>query len=126
MALFDSLIAEIDSKFGLDHAHQGAPKPGRHRRFRSRTRFCPRGSTAWRKPGCHGLGQILRTYYGRRARLAAAIRVGSHGCRKSGRLARRSDMSRIYEHESDGWKIRFLIANVAPPSPAPAAPAAPK
>jgi ketosteroid isomerase-like protein len=44
----------------------------------------------------------------------------------SGALSRAGRWSMVYEHESDGWKIRFLIANVTPPSPAPAAPAAPK
>ncbi|MFY9830381.1 MAG: SgcJ/EcaC family oxidoreductase [Rhodoplanes sp.] len=44
----------------------------------------------------------------------------------SGALSRAGRWSMVFEHESDGWKIRFLIANVAPPSPPPAAPAASK
>ena len=35
----------------------------------------------------------------------------------SGALSRAGRWSMVFEHESDGWKIRLLIANVAPPSP---------
>jgi uncharacterized protein (TIGR02246 family) len=41
-------------------------------------------------------------------------------------LYRAGRWSMVFERESDGWKIRLLIANVAPPSPPPAAPAASK
>ena len=41
-------------------------------------------------------------------------------------LYRAGRWSMIFERDSDGWKIRFLIANVKPASPAPAAPAASK
>ena len=41
-------------------------------------------------------------------------------------LYRAGRWSMVFERDSDGWKIRLLIANVKPPSPAPAAPAASK
>ena len=40
----------------------------------------------------------------------------------NGALSRAGRWSMVFEHESDGWKVRLLTANVAPPSPA--APAA--
>ena len=41
-------------------------------------------------------------------------------------LHRAGRWSMVFERATDGWKIRLLIANVTPPSPAPAAPAASK
>ena len=41
-------------------------------------------------------------------------------------LYRAGRWSMVFERDSNGWKIRLLIANVKPPSPAPAAPAASK
>ena len=41
-------------------------------------------------------------------------------------LYRAGRWSMVFERDSDGWKIRLLIANVKPPSPASAAPAASK
>ena len=41
-------------------------------------------------------------------------------------LHRAGRWSMVFERDSDGWKIRLLIANVKPPSLAPAAPAASK
>ena len=41
-------------------------------------------------------------------------------------LYRAGHWSMVFERDSDGWKIRLLIANVKPPSPAPVAPAASK
>jgi uncharacterized protein (TIGR02246 family) len=42
----------------------------------------------------------------------------------NGALSRAGRWSMVFEHEGDGWKVRLLTANVAPPSPA--APAASK
>ena len=41
-------------------------------------------------------------------------------------LHRAGRWSMVFERDADGWKIRLLIANVSPPSPAPVAPAASK
>jgi uncharacterized protein (TIGR02246 family) len=41
-------------------------------------------------------------------------------------LHRAGRWSMVFERDGNGWKIRFLIANVKPPSPAPAAPPASK
>ena len=39
----------------------------------------------------------------------------------SGALSRAGRWSMVFEHESDGWKVRLLTTNVVPPSPAPPA-----
>ena len=44
----------------------------------------------------------------------------------SGALSRVGRWSMVFEHESDGWKVRLLTTNVVPPSPASAPPAASK
>lgn len=44
----------------------------------------------------------------------------------NGALSRAGRWSMVFERESDGWKVRLLTANVAPPSSASAAPATSK
>jgi hypothetical protein len=51
------------------------------------------------------------------ARFARILAAGNTGQGPSEALHRAGRWSMIFERDSDGWKVRLLIANVTPPSP---------